>query len=228
MAPNGTSPGWGGARDGDTMGDDDEVRLGDPIDAEIADGDSVPSGTRDEERTGGEPGSDTEEPSEAGLPVEEGLVEEVEEDLIARERDEYLDALRRLQAEFDNYRKRIARQQVESVERATESLLSRLLPVLDALDLALTHSEVPTGEATLEREALIQIASLLRDTLSKEGLERIDAIDVAFDPNIHDAVTHLAADEGAEAGGVYVNDVLRAGYQLKGKTLRPAMVQVRG
>jgi molecular chaperone GrpE len=165
---------------------------------------------------------------EEGVLVEEFIFNGEFDDPITRERDEYLDALRRLQAEFDNYRKRMTRQQFESIERATESLLNRLLPVLDALDLALAHSAEVPEESSTDRQALIQIASLLRDILSKEGLERIDATGVAFDPNIHDAVTHLEPDEGTDEDGVVVTDVLRAGYQLKGKIVRPAMVQVRG
>jgi len=161
------------------------------------------------------------------LPVEE-IVIESDEDVVVRERDEYLDTLRRLQAEFDNYRKRVARQQTESVTRATESLLERFLPVLDALDLALAHHENSTDEATADRQALTQIAALARDVLSKEGLERIEATGVVFDPNIHDAVMHLEREAGAEESGVIVSEVLRAGYLLKGKVVRPAMVQVRG
>jgi molecular chaperone GrpE len=161
--------------------------------------------------------------------IDEELAEIIAEDVVdpvVRERDEYLDTLRRLQAEFDNYRKRMIRQQTESVERATESLVERLLPTLDALDLALAHSA--SEESSPDRQALTQIASLLRDTMGKEGLERIDAIEVQFDPNIHDAVMHLEREEGEQSTGVVVTEVMRAGYQLKGKVVRPAMVQVRG
>lgn len=167
------------------------------------------------------------EPDGVELPVEEVDTVESEADLVVRERDEYLDTLRRLQAEFDNYRKRMARQQADSVSRAAESLLERLLPVLDALDLAVTHSE-GEDEASQDRQALIQITSLLRDILAKEGLERIDGIDVPFDPTIHDAVVHLDLDDGLAGTGTVVSEVLRAGYQLKGKVVRPAMVQVHG
>lgn len=165
------------------------------------------------------------EGSEFDLPVEEV---ESEDDVVMRERDEYLDTLRRLQAEFDNYRKRMTRLERESVARATESLIERLLPVLDALDLATLHSDDDAFDSTPDRQALVQIAALARDTLAKEGLERIDAIGVPFDPNIHDAVVHLERDEGLDEQGVIVAEVLRAGYELKGKVVRPAMVQVRG
>ncbi len=207
-------PGGDETPSGDALPDD----FTSPGDETGVDADSVHSGAREEEL----------EFAEAfDLPVEE-IVIESEEEIVARERDEYLDTLRRLQAEFDNYRKRVTRQQAESITRATESLLERFLPVLDALDLALAHHESSTDEATADHQALTQIASLARDVLSKEGLERIEATGVAFDPNIHDAVAHLEREAGAEESGVIVSEVLRAGYQLKGKVVRPAMVQVRG
>ncbi len=154
-----------------------------------------------------------------------------------RERDEYLDSLRRLQAEFDNFRKRTARQQSEILDRATEALLERLLPVLDALDLAVAHlgpesagdvdGEVAAGHAS-DGTVVRQIGTMLQDILAKEGLERIDARDVAFDPTIHDAVAHVAGEPEDSEGSHLIDDVLRAGYQLRGRVLRPAMVRVRG
>lgn len=164
---------------------------------------------------------------EVDLSVEEAIDFD-DRDPVTRERDEYLDMLRRLQAEFDNYRKRVMRQQSESVARATESLIERLLPVLDALDLALAHHESTQEELGPDRQALTQIAALARDALAKEGLERIDAIEVSFDPKVHDAVIHLDREDDTDESGVIVSEVLRAGYQLKGKVVRPAMVQVRG
>jgi molecular chaperone GrpE len=154
-------------------------------------------------------------------------------DRVIAERDEYLDSLRRVQAEFDNYRKRMVRQQTELLERASESLLERLLPVLDALDLALAHRTPADAESSEDSGATAQIAALLRDTLTKEGLERIDEVPAEFDPTIHDAVAHAAAeedepDEGGIGHRVVVTEVLRAGYRLKGRVLRPAMVKVQG
>ncbi|MHB1486989.1 MAG: nucleotide exchange factor GrpE [Acidimicrobiales bacterium] len=139
-----------------------------------------------------------------------------EVDPVARERDEYLDALRRLQAEFENFKKRASRQQVEYVTRATEGLVTKLLPVLDTMDLALAHVDDPSS--------VDQVATALGDVLTKEGLERIDpVIDAEFDPNEHDAVMHEDGD-----GPPQVCEVLRAGYRFGGKVLRPAMVKVRG
>jgi len=146
---------------------------------------------------------------------------------VERERDEYLDALRRLQAEFDNYRKRTARQQTDLLARATESLIERLLPVLDALDLAVAHA-APTedGEPDGLAGALTQIGTMAHDTLAKEGLERIAETEVEFDPTIHDAVAHVPSED--DSPGHLIDDVLRPGYRLRDRVLRPAMVRVRG
>ncbi|MCU1494927.1 MAG: GrpE protein [Acidimicrobiaceae bacterium] len=172
---------------------------------------------------------------------DDGLADEAQGSELAKvtaERDEYLDALRRLQAEFENYRKRTARQQAELLERGSETVIQRVLPALDALDLALAHvgerGDAPGSELDA---AFVQIGNLLWDVLAKEGLERIDATGVVFDPTVHDAVAHASAEESAEPvvedeeseepSGPAVAEVLRAGYRLKGRVLRPAMVKVR-
>ena len=146
--------------------------------------------------------------------AEKDLAALAEEAIVAAERDEYLDALRRLQADFDNFRKRSMRQQTELLQRANEGLILRLLPVLDALDLATAHVRAQE-ESSDAAKALEQIDSLLRDILAREGVERIDALGLPFDPTVHDAV-------GGD--GPIVADVMRAGYRLKSKVLRPAMV----
>ena len=179
----------------------------------------------EDERPNAPPEGATAEAGEAAAGGEgETLDQLIEEDLdrLSAERDEYLDSLRRLQADFDNYRKRAVRQQTDLLERASENLLIALLPVLDALDLAEAH--VGSGD---DQAALGQIGTLLRETLSREGLERIDAVGVPFDPTVHDAVAHEEADEAADAGQ-QISEVMRAGYRLKGRVVRPAMVKVKG
>jgi len=137
-------------------------------------------------------------------------------DLVKRERDDYLDALRRLQADFENFRKRMIKQQTDTAARGGQTLVEKLLPVLDAADLAVAHGA---------DEAVGQIAGLLMDTLVKEGLEGVDPKPgEPFDPTQHEAVAHEPGDDD----GPEVVDVLRAGYRWKGTLLRPAMVKVRG
>jgi molecular chaperone GrpE len=156
--------------------------------------------------------------SEAEVADASAEAEAVEADLklaaLARERDEYLDALRRLQADFENYKKRMLKQQTDYLERAAVSLVEKLLPVLDTVDLAVAHGG---------GEAVEQIWTALNDTLAQEGLERIDPLGDPFDPTQHDAVLHEPGD-----GEAQVADVMRAGYRWKGRVLRPAMVKVRG
>lgn len=169
-----------------------------------------------------------EAPAAAGDSAPGEVTEEVDDLSEARrERDEYLDMLRRVQADFENYKKRMVRQQTDLLERAAEGLVTRLLPVLDAFDLARAHLE---AEGSPEGRALLQAAGLLVDTLSKEGLERVDDMGVEFDPTVHEAVEHQPAEADDEAGhsGPVVSEVLRAGYRYKGRVVRPAMVRVRG
>jgi molecular chaperone GrpE len=184
--------------------------------------------------------------------VEEDL--EVALSLTRSERDEYLEMLRRLQADFENYKKRMVRQQTELLDSAAQGLVVRLLPVLDAFDLGRVHLGDGT-DLSAEGKALMQASALLFDTLTKEGLERVDDTGAPFDPTVHEAVAHEAVAheetdhealevpggssaqgeageatvEGvAEADGPVVVAVLRAGYRWKGRVIRPAMVRVRG
>jgi len=135
------------------------------------------------------------------------------------ERDEYLAHLQRTQAEFDNYRKRMLRDQTAHLERATGTLIEQLLPVLDSFELAL-------GSAGTDVERLRKGVELVYGeflgALEKAGLERIEALGKPFDPEEHEAVMHVE-DDGGEPG---VRDVVRSGYRFKGRVLRPAMVKV--
>jgi len=149
---------------------------------------------------------------------------------LTAERDEYLAALQRTQADFANYRKRVLRQQEEQAGRAATELVTKILPVLDTLDLAVAHLSSPERDdgPSAEGEALRQARGLLIDTLSKEGLERVDKAGVPFDPSVHDAVAHAPRDDEADEAGSTVDEVMRAGYRWRGHTVRPAMVRVRG
>jgi len=157
-----------------------------------------------------------EEVAAAVQQAEAAVQDDIDVATIARERDDYLDALKRLQADFENYKKRILKQQTEHLERAAESLVGKLLPVLDTFDLARQHGG----------DGLDQVHGQLMAALEKEGLERIDPVGKPFDPNESDAVAHEPGD-GA-AGEAIVSEVMRTGYRFKGKLLRPAMVKVKG
>ncbi|HEV8460138.1 MAG TPA: nucleotide exchange factor GrpE [Gaiellaceae bacterium] len=129
-----------------------------------------------------------------------------------KERDEYLDALQRLKAEFDNYRKRVARDQQELAARAHERLVKELVPVLDDLERAIAH------EGDIE-EGVKLVHRALSDALAKEGLTEIET-DGKFDPHTQEAL--LAQPSEAEEGTVI--QVLQKGYTLGDRVLRPARV----
>ena len=135
---------------------------------------------------------------------------------------EYLDHLRRLKAEFDNYRKRVLKEQTRAVELATEPLMTKLLEVLDEFELALIAAErKPEFERFLRGVEMVY--AKLNDILRSEGLERIEAEGKPFDPELHEA---LLQSEGDGEGEARVADVLRPGYRLKGRVIRPAGVKV--
>jgi molecular chaperone GrpE len=151
----------------------------------------------------------------------EGAPEGDELDAARAEATQYLEHLQRLQAEFDNYRKRVSREQTSAVELAAQPVLRRLLEVLDDFDLALMHAEDrPDFDRFLHGVELVY-AKLL-DTLRAEGLERMDVQGKPFDPELHEAL--MQSGEGD--GDPVVADVLRPGYTLKGRVLRPAGVRV--
>jgi molecular chaperone GrpE len=136
-----------------------------------------------------------------------------------RQRDEYLDALRRLKAEFDNYRKRVARDQQELHARAAERLVRELVPVLDDLERALEFAAAHE-EAQLE-DGVRLVHRSLADALAKEGLAEIQT-DGTFDPHTQEAL--LSQPSEAEEGTVI--QVLQKGYTLGDRVLRPARVVI--
>lgn len=135
------------------------------------------------------------------------------------ERDGLIDDLQRMQADFSNYKKRIAREQAALNVQAGEQLVIMLLPVLDDFDLALSTLEL--GDNV--RRGLELLYADLFGALSQAGLSPIVADGAPFDPNEHHAVAH---EHGC--GETTVVEVLRAGYSLNGRVLRPSMVKVAG
>ena len=177
------------------------------------------------------PGSAPEDAAEPAQPTPETLAQEIDDieqeelelsemearllddmDRLQSERNDYLDQLLRTRADFDNYRKRILKQQSEHQERAAEALVEKLLEALDTFELAVAPGQ-----------GYEQVRDMLVTILTKEGLERIDPAGAAFDPNEADAVAHEDGD-----GGPVVAEVLRPGYRWKGRFIRPAMVKVKG
>ena len=140
---------------------------------------------------------------------------------LRRERDEYLEALQRLQAEFTNFRKRVLRESEQAGQRASTQMIEELLPVLDnferAMQAAAEHDqEVLSGGVEL-------VYNQLRDVLVKRGLCEIDAHGQPFDPNQHDAILCQPSAEHEEGT---VMQVIEKGYQLEDRVVRPAKVIV--
>jgi molecular chaperone GrpE len=197
---------------GDQAETDDDVVEGELVDDDLGDLDGAQYG--DVDAAVGDAGT----ADQAGY----GSCEEALEDAVTSlervtaERDDYLDVARRVQAEFENYRKRVEAQRTEQIARAAESLVVELLPVLDACDAAISHGAVDVEP----------ILASLSGTLAKQGLAKVDLADVPFDPNLHEAV--LSEPGTGDDGEPVVAEVMRAGYQWNGRVLRPAMVKVRG
>ncbi len=146
--------------------------------------------------------------------------EDTDVETVLRERDDYLDALQRLKAEFDNYRKRVARDQESLVARAGERLVKELLPVLDALERALVAA-TEHEEATLE-EGVQLVHRSLADLLQREGLAEIET-GGQFDPHVHEALLAQPASDQPEGA---ILEVVQKGYRLGDRVLRPARVVV--
>jgi len=162
-------------------------------------------------------------------PEAEAQAEAEEEDAIAAdlararaEAESYLDDLRRLQADFENYRKRTLREQTARTASASQALVARLLPVLDNFELAVSAAE-RSRDFDRMLKGVEMVLGALREVLEGEGLVKIEAEGKPFDPERHEAV--IAVEQEDSEPGMVV-DIVRAGYELGGKVLRPAMVKV--
>jgi molecular chaperone GrpE len=141
----------------------------------------------------------------------------------AAKTDEYWDRLLRQTADLENYKKRAARERQEAVAFANESLLSKLLPVLDAFEMALAaDAKGPTAAASLQA-GIVMVSQQLKSALAEAGLEEIDAGGKPFDPNAHEAVSQVDTADAPE--GQVVRQI-RKGYRFRNRLLRPAGVVV--
>ncbi|CAN5620329.1 nucleotide exchange factor GrpE [soil metagenome] len=150
-------------------------------------------------------------PDEVVVPDVEDLLTDLER--VTGERDSYLALAQGKQAELENYKKRVMKQQADHLAQATASLVEKLLPVLDAFDAGVRHGD----------ESLAPLRAQLLGVLEKEGLDRLEAEGAPFDPTEHEAVATEPGD-GAEP---VVAEAFRAGYRWNGRLVRPAMVRVR-
>jgi molecular chaperone GrpE len=157
------------------------------------------------------------------LPEDQGQAIELLLSHLEESRDEatsYLDDLKRVAADFDNYRKRTTREQAMVLDRAAERVVRELLPVLDSFDAALATEPATDAERQL-LSGMINTREQLLKALEAEGLEVVPSIGEPFDPEIHEP-----AGAPSGSGDLAVSQELRRGYRLKGRVLRPAMVML--
>ena len=176
-------------------------------------------------------------------PEEQQAADEVTEDLdalladVTRERDEYLELAQRAKADFENYRKRAARETSDAERRGKANLARDLMPSIDNLERALRSTGIgPASEVTADaaseevsaQEALARgvqlVHSELEAALRRAGVEPFDPKGETFDPNLHEAISTQPGDNGVEAGTVV--ETLERGYRLDSQVLRPARVIV--
>jgi molecular chaperone GrpE len=141
----------------------------------------------------------------------------------AQEAERLQDRLLRLQAEFDNYKKRMAREKAEFLKFATEGLLLDFLPVLDNLERALTSARAESANREAVANGIEMIVRLFRSTLDKAGVKPLEATGQPFDPGLHQAIAQVETADGPEN---IVLEEVQKGYLLEGRVLRAAMVKV--
>jgi len=172
-----------------------------------------------------EPAGDEDAANESEIEDATERPDAVEDDPVAkvqRERDEYLDLAKRAQADFENYRKRAAREAVAAGQRAKSGLVRELLPVVDNLERALRSAQ--EGEQHLA-EGVRLVHSELIAVLERNGVEQFDPTGESFDPTFHEALS-TRSEDGSDPG--LVLDVVEKGYRANGTVLRPARVVVSG
>ena len=173
------------------------------------------------EETQAEAAQDAEAEAGAGEETKEAVPEEAGK--AAAERDEYLNALIRERADFENYKKRNAAAVSRAFADGQLETALLILPVLDNLERAL-QVEVSEEGAKAIKTGVEMVEKQLREVLGKLGVEEIEALGKEFDPNLHNAVMQEEAEEGQESG--IVKEVLMKGYKTKDRVLRHSMVKV--
>ena len=137
--------------------------------------------------------------------------------------DENWDKYLRLNADFDNYKKRAARERSEAIKYANEALVEKLLPIVDNFEAALNAMNDPNTDLDSVRTGVRMIFTQVKHFLNEHGAEEIDAVGQPFDPNLHEAVSQQPTEEVPEG---QVVQQMRKGYKLRDRLIRPAMVVV--
>jgi len=153
------------------------------------------------------------------VPEAEDTVSKAEYDLLKAERDQLIDRLARLQAEFDNARKRAEREKADFRDFATGNVVDQFLPVVDNFQLALAS----TGDVEQLRSGVQLIVKQMEETLQRMNVTAIPAVGEPFDPRVHEA---LGSVDRNDVPDQHVAEEIRRGYKLRDRLLRPALVRV--
>lgn len=184
---------------------------------------------KDSEKRQTQPGAETAGSGDVQvdeLPVNTPATAEQLEELKERasKAEEYWDRLLRQTADFDNYKKRAAREKTDAIKYANEGLLQKLIPILDNFEMALAAASSEKGASAQSLQQGVQmIHTQLRNALLEAGLEEIDATGKVFDPNLHEAVSQKETNEVPEGNVV---QQMRKGYKFRERLVRPASVVV--
>lgn len=182
-----------------------------PVEKTVADTESTDTSESNEEETSASAPSESEEEKEPELSPEE---------LLQKGLDEARDQMLRTRADFDNYRKRMAREMERVRKTAAELLIRDLLPGIDNLDLALQHAD---DKSAALAQGVEMVYKQIQDALGGHGLTPIDALGQPFDPNVHEAVSQVPSEEYPKD---HVAQVFQTGYTLGDVVLRPSKVVV--
>ena len=194
-----------------------EANTGETVDVEIVDGGEPQPAESEAEQEVSEAPENT-EPVTLTAEEHKALTEQ------ASKANENWDRFLRLNAEFDNYKKRAARDRLEAIKYANESLLESLIPTLDNFEMAMMAVDTATAESIDSlKQGISMVHKQLRDVIKDSGMEEIDAANQTFDPAWHEAVSQQESEDVAEG---QVLQQLRKGYKLKERLIRPANVIV--
>jgi molecular chaperone GrpE len=158
----------------------------------------------------------------SGTGVQPAPPDQDEDESLQADLDRFRDLALRSQADFENYKKRAAREKEEAVKYANSALLDRLMPVVDNFELGLEAAR-GEGESSPVFSGMSMVLKQLMDFLTEQGLQPIDATGQKFDPNLHEAIAHEPSEQFPE--GVVIRQT-RRGYRMKDRLLRPSSVVV--
>jgi molecular chaperone GrpE len=182
----------------------------------------VTESSAERDNTAGNPAAEEPKSRPSGTDVQSGTTDQGEDESLQADLDRFRDLALRSQADFENYKKRAAREKEEAIKYANSALLERLIPIVDNFELGLEAAR-GEGEDSPVFSGMSMVLRQLMDFLTAHGLQPIDATGQKFDPNLHEAIAHEPSTKFPE--GVVIRQT-RRGYRMKDRLLRPSSVVV--